>query len=81
MKLKMALAVATALTTSAAFASVTDQDILNDHKTTDQVVTYGMGTKAQRFSPLDAVNTDTAISDAVWSFSRMKNHGQEFRRW
>ena len=48
MKLKTALAVATALTTSAAFANVTDQDILNDHKTTDQVVTYGLGTGAGR---------------------------------
>ena len=80
MKLKVALAVATAMTAGAAFANVTDQDILNDHKTTDQVVTYGLGTKAQRYSPLDAVNTETAqFLTPAWSFSfgGEKQRGQE----
>ena len=35
-----------------AFAEgVSEQDILNDAKTTNDVVTYGLGPQAQRYSP------------------------------
>ncbi|MBY4675852.1 PQQ-dependent methanol/ethanol family dehydrogenase [Marinobacterium arenosum] len=61
-------------------AGVTDQDILNDQMTTDDVVSNGLGPKGQRFSPLKAVNTDT-VKDLrpVWSFSfgGEKQRGQE----
>ena len=48
---------------------VTDADILKDDTITNQVVTYGLGTKGQRFSPLTQVNT-TTVKDLVpvWSF-------------
>ncbi|GAB3444753.1 PQQ-dependent methanol/ethanol family dehydrogenase [Insolitispirillum peregrinum] len=61
-------------------AGVTDQDILNDAKTPKDVVTYGMGTQGQRFSPLTALNVDTVKNlHAAWSFSfgGEKQRGQE----
>ncbi len=64
----------------AASAGVTDEDILNDAINTQNVVSYGIGNQAQRFSPLDKVNVDT-IKDLVpaWSFSfgGGKQRGQE----
>lgn len=35
------------------------QDITDDAKTTNDVVSYGMGLQGQRFSPLDKLNADT----------------------
>ena len=64
----------------ASAAGVTEQDILNDATTTHQVVTYGMGPKAQRYSPLDLVNRETVRKLVpVWSFSfgGEKQRGQE----
>ncbi len=61
-------------------APVTDEDILNDAKTTHQIVTYGLGQQGQRFSPLDQVNTETVVDLVpVWSFSfgGEKQRGQE----
>ncbi|WP_332672559.1 methanol/ethanol family PQQ-dependent dehydrogenase [Aromatoleum sp.] len=59
---------------------VTDADILNDETITTQVVTYGLGTKGQRFSPLTQINTST-VKDLVpvWSFSfgGEKQRGQQ----
>jgi alcohol dehydrogenase (cytochrome c) len=61
-------------------AGVTDEDIVNGAKRTDQVVTYGIGPQAQRFSPLDKVNTKN-VKDLVpvWAFSfgGEKQRGQE----
>ncbi|ORU89591.1 MAG: dehydrogenase [Cycloclasticus sp. symbiont of Poecilosclerida sp. M] len=61
-------------------AGVTDEDILNDAKNTENVVSYGIGLQAQRYSPLDKVNADT-VKDLVpaWSFSfgGEKQRGQE----
>ena len=61
-------------------AAVSDEDILNDQQTTDNVVSYGMGPRAQRYSALEAINTDT-IKDLVpaWTFSfgGEKQRGQE----
>ena len=63
-----------------AIAEVTEQDILNDAKTTDDVVTYGLGPQAQRFSPIKTLNRDN-IKGLVpaWSFSfgGEKQRGQE----
>jgi alcohol dehydrogenase (cytochrome c) len=59
---------------------VTDADILKDDTITNQVVTYGLGTKGQRFSPLTQINT-TTVKDLVpvWSFSfgGEKQRGQQ----
>ncbi len=38
---------------------MTDEDILKDAETTHQIVTNGLGTKGQRYSPLAKVNVDT----------------------
>lgn len=77
--IKVCLA-STVLTMGAANAGVTDEDILNDAKNTENVVSYGIGTQAQRYSPLDKVNVDT-VKDLVpaWSFSfgGEKQRGQE----
>lgn len=74
-----ALTVAMSLSTSVT-AGVTDQDILNDQATTDDVVSNGMGLRGQRYSPLAALNTET-IKDLrpVWAFSfgGEKQRGQE----
>ena len=70
----------TVFTMGVASAGVTDEDILNDATNTGNVVSYGIGTKAQRYSPLDKVNAST-VKDLVpaWSFSfgGEKQRGQE----
>jgi len=59
---------------------VTDADILNDAKTGGDVVSFGLGTQGQRFSPLTAVNTKS-VKNLVpaWSmsFGGEKQRGQE----
>ncbi|MBL8443266.1 MAG: methanol/ethanol family PQQ-dependent dehydrogenase [Zoogloeaceae bacterium] len=61
-------------------AGVTDQDIVNDAITTHQVLSNGLGTKGQRYTPLKQVNVDT-VKDLVpvWSFSfgGEKQRGQQ----
>lgn len=67
-------------TQEAVSKGVTDDDILNDAVNTQNVVSYGIGTKAQRYSPLDKINAAT-VKDLVpaWSFSfgGEKQRGQE----
>ena len=62
------------------FAPVTNDEILNDEATTEDVLTYGMGLQGQRFSPLTQVNKET-VKDLVpvWNFSfgGEKQRGQE----
>lgn len=59
---------------------VTDEDIVNDAKTTGDVVSFGLGPQAQRYSPLTKINTST-VKNLVpaWSFSfgGEKQRGQE----
>ncbi|HZU63748.1 MAG TPA: methanol/ethanol family PQQ-dependent dehydrogenase [Novosphingobium sp.] len=58
----------------------TSQDILNDANTPGDVLSYGMGPKAQRFSPLNAVNTSTVKNLApafAASLGGEKQRGQE----
>ncbi|WP_428312757.1 PQQ-dependent methanol/ethanol family dehydrogenase [Hydrocarboniphaga sp.] len=61
-------------------AGVTADMIANDAKSTDDVLTVGMGQGGQRFSPLTQINADT-IGDLVpaWTFSfgDEKQRGQE----
>ncbi|MDD1781567.1 PQQ-dependent methanol/ethanol family dehydrogenase [Enterovibrio sp. ZSDZ35] len=68
------------LTAPSIAAGVTDKDIMADQQTTDDVVTYGMGLRGQRFSPMDSINKET-VSEIrpVWGFSLggEKQRGQE----
>ncbi|ANG63233.1 dehydrogenase [Marinobacterium aestuarii] len=66
--------------TGVTHAGVTDQDILNDQATTEDVVSYGMGLRGQRYSPLTKLNVDTVKElRPVWAFSfgGEKQRGQE----
>ena len=62
------------------FTPVTNMEILNDEKSTGDVLTNGMGLRGQRFSPLSQINKDT-VKDLVpvWNFSfgGEKQRGQE----
>ncbi len=64
----------------AGFSPVTYEDIVNDATTVNDVVSYGLGQKGQRYSPMTQINKDT-IKDLVpvWSFSfgGEKQRGQE----
>ena len=68
------------LTAGPTAARVTDKDIENDAKTVGDVVTYGMGTKLQRYSPSTKIDTKN-VKDLVpaWSFSfgGEKQRGQQ----
>ncbi len=61
-------------------AGVTDEDIVNDAKTTGDVVSWGVGPQGQRYSPLKTINTEN-VSQLVpaWSlsFGGEKQRGQE----
>ncbi len=49
---------------------VTWEDIANDDKTTGDVLSYGMGLKAQRFSTLEKINaSNVGTLQPAWSFS------------
>jgi alcohol dehydrogenase (cytochrome c) len=66
--------------TEPSYNPVTYNEILNDAKSTEDVLTYGMGQQGQRYSTLDQVNKKT-IKDLVpvWNFSfgGEKQRGQE----
>ena len=68
------------LGSTSAFAAVTAEDIANDAKTTGDVLTWGIGTQGQRYSPLTQIDT-TTVANLVpaWSFSfgGEKQRGQE----
>lgn len=75
----LALMVTGTLTTAMA-KDVTWEDILNDHETTDDVLMYGMGNNAQRYSSLDQINVETVKHmRPAWAFSfgDEKQRGQE----
>jgi alcohol dehydrogenase (cytochrome c) len=75
-----AVAFAVAAMGSVQAKEVTDTDILNDAENTSQIVTHGLGTKGQRYSPLNQINPAT-VKDLVpvWSFSfgGEKQRGQQ----
>ena len=61
-------------------AQVTDAMIAKDATDTDSVLSWGIGTQGQRFSPLSTINTKNVIKLApVWSmsFGGEKQRGQE----
>ncbi|MBT9523344.1 MAG: PQQ-dependent methanol/ethanol family dehydrogenase [Dechloromonas sp.] len=76
----LALLTAAAFAGSPASAGVTDADILNDAKTTGDVVSFGLGTQGQRYSPSTQINAKT-VKNLVpaWSmsFGGEKQRGQE----
>ncbi|WP_127999395.1 PQQ-dependent methanol/ethanol family dehydrogenase [Piscinibacter defluvii] len=81
MQIKMLTAlVALALGSLSAQAVVTDKTIDDDAKTTGDIVSWGIGTQGQRYSPLKQINAGT-IGKLVpaWSFSfgGEKQRGQE----
>ncbi|MAZ09038.1 MULTISPECIES: PQQ-dependent methanol/ethanol family dehydrogenase [unclassified Limnobacter] len=73
--------VATALAIPAvASAAVTDAMIQNDAKTTGDILSWGMGTEGQRYSPLKDINvSNVGKLVPAWSFSfgGEKQRGQE----
>ena len=77
----LAILVAATFATGGAMAKdVTDADILNDAKSTGDVVSFGLGTQGQRFSPSTQIDTKT-VKNLVpaWSmsFGGEKQRGQE----
>ena len=78
--LRTMVALAAAVASLAAQAVVTDGMIENDAKSTGDVLTWGMGTQGQRYSPLSRINTrNIGNLVPVWSFSfgGEKQRGQE----
>ena len=76
----LTLSVALALGAMSAQAAVTDKMIDDDAKTPGDVVSWGIGTQGQRYSPLKQINASTIGKLApVWSFSfgGEKQRGQE----
>ncbi|MDC6726270.1 PQQ-dependent dehydrogenase, methanol/ethanol family, partial [Leclercia adecarboxylata] len=74
-----ALCAAVAMSSLHAWA-VTDQEILDDAKSTHQIVTNGLGLQGQRYSTLDTLNTNNINQlRPVWGFSLggEKQRGQE----
>ena len=78
-----ATASALALSVGASTPSLADvsiQDVVNDAKTTNDIVTAGLGGQGQRYSPLKAVNKDNVGSlSPAWAMSLggEKMRGQE----
>ena len=76
----LSLMVTLGLASMAAQAVVTDQMIENDAQTTNDVLSWGIGTQGQRYSPLKQINPGTIGKlTPVWSFSfgGEKQRGQE----
>ena len=68
--LALMLAGGLALSQGALAKPVTWEDIANDHTTTSNVLQYGMGTNAQRWSPLAQVNAENVFKlTPAWSYS------------
>ena len=68
------------MATGNSYAAVTDEDILNDQSTPGDVVSYGLGPRGQRYSPLDQINAETVknlVPAWVFSFGGEKQRGQE----
>ncbi|MDO6459383.1 methanol/ethanol family PQQ-dependent dehydrogenase [Granulosicoccaceae sp. 1_MG-2023] len=76
----LAMSVSLAAGGNAVAAGVSWEDIVNDAATTEDVLAYGIGPKAQRWSPMDAINKDNVKRLLpAWSFSfgDEKQRGQE----
>ena len=60
--LLLSLLVAAVFSVQAEAKEVTDADIVNDAKTPGDVVTFGMGTQAQRYSGLNKINASNMLT-------------------
>lgn len=78
--LALVMGAVTGLATNAYARDVTWEDIENDAETTENVLGYGIGPKAQRYSPLTMVNTENVerlVPAYSFSFGDEKQRGQE----
>jgi len=78
--LLVAAAVAAMASPASAQKAVTDQMIENDARTTGDVLSYGLGTQGQRYSPAKQINTGNVNRLVpMWSFSfgGEKQRGQQ----
>ena len=75
----MRFAVSAALLLAGTFATAqTLEDLKNDGKNTDNILTYGMGYAQQRYSPLAQVNKGTVKRLVpVWNLSLDNNWGEQ----
>ena len=76
----LSLLIAAAFAACGAHAVVTPQMIDNDARSTEDVLSWGIGTQGQRYSPLKTINTgNVARLVPAWSFSfgGEKQRGQE----
>ncbi len=72
------LASALAISFACGASAQTYDDLLKDEKTPQDVLTYGMGYSAQRFSPLKKINKNTVKRLVpAWSYSMGDNRGVE----
>jgi alcohol dehydrogenase (cytochrome c) len=76
--MKRSLAGALLLALSAAVGAQTLDDLRNDGKNTDNILTYGMGYQQQRYSRLDQINRNTVRRLVpVWNLSLDNNWGEQ----
>lgn len=71
---------ALALSIAATSHAVTNEEILRDQQTPEDILSYGMGLNGQRFSPMDILNKDNVgqLTPAwAFSFGGEKQRGQE----
>ena len=55
-----------------------NEELLNDGRNTDNVLTYGMGYQQQRYSTLDPLNKGTVRRlTPVWAVSLGSNYGEQ----
>ena len=81
-KARQTASVAAVIGFTAAFTvgamSQTAEDLKNDHLTPGDVLVYGMGYSAQRYSPLTQINKDNVAKLVpVWGLSLTDNRGAE----
>ncbi|WP_396268268.1 PQQ-dependent methanol/ethanol family dehydrogenase [Ideonella sp.] len=81
MRLKLLpLLLTVGLASMTAQATVTDQMIENDAKTTGDILSWGLGTQGQRYSPLKQINPksiDRLVPAWSFSFGGEKQRGQQ----
>ena len=76
--MKLLISTAVSLALVAAASAQTLDDLKNDGRNTDNILTYGMGYSQQRFSPLREINRDTVKRLVpVWSYSLNNDTGEE----
>lgn len=66
----VSLVLSAMLLAGAAHAAVSTEEILQDPKNPQQIVTNGLGVQGQRYSPLDLLNANNVKElRPVWAFS------------